>query len=122
MPEGYLIIDHRNSPGIPEELARRSGLPPGAVREGGVLEMKTKRCRHCGGVVVLNPERFRARHTCVGCGGEFICDGCKAASLEPGYIHRSFEHLADAVRSGRYILGGSPSAPLLIPSSSQPSD
>ena len=121
MPEGYLLIDHRCSPGIPEELARRNGLPPELVREGRVLEMKTKSCRHCGGVVVLNPDRLRERHSCLACGGAFVCDACKAASLEPGYTHRSFEQIADMVRSGRYTLGGDPAAPVLIPSSSQPS-
>lgn len=115
MSEGYLIIDHRCSPGIPEAIARGMGLPPAGVREGAVFEAATKRCRHCGGVVVLNPERKRLRASCAKCAGEFICDACATAAAQPGYTHRSFDQIADLVRSGRFTIGGDLSAPILIP-------
>jgi ribosomal protein S27AE len=114
MSEGYLMIDHRASPGIPEALAWRGGLPAGGLREGAFLELKTKKCRHCGGVSVLNPERSRERYSCMKC-GDYICDACKAATLASGYIHRSFSELADKVRSGRFTVSGDPSALILTP-------
>jgi ribosomal protein S27AE len=115
MSEGYLFLDHRASPGIPEAMARATGLPPGQVREGKVLEMKTKACRHCGAVFMLNPDRTRARHTCPKCAGNYICDGCAAAATQPQYVHRSFDEIADLVRSGRFTVSGDPSAPILLP-------
>jgi hypothetical protein len=115
MSEGYLMIDHRASPGIPEAMARNAGLPAKSLAEGRVLEMKTKRCRHCGGVSVLNPERERPRHYCRYCDNNFICDACAAVASQPQYVHRSFDELADLVRSGRFTVSGNPSAPLLIP-------
>lgn len=114
MSEGYLMLDHRASPGIPAAVARASGLPAGQVREGGMLEMKTKACRHCGGVFMLNPERTRPRHNCTKCSA-YICDNCAAVASQPQYVHRSFDEIADMVRSGRFTVSGDPSAPILVP-------
>ena len=112
MSEGYLMIDHRASPGISEAMARQTGLPSRGVREGGFLEIKTKSCRHCGTVSVLNPERTRERHSCLKCGNEYICDVCAAHTAQPNYVHRSFVQIADMVRSGRFAFSGSLSAPI----------
>lgn len=59
--EGYLMIDHRASPGIP-------GLP--ALFESGIYI-----CGHCQGTVLKHPMRKRERHACTKC-GTVICDGC----------------------------------------------
>lgn len=80
--EGELLIDHRNSPGVPAELLIASGLPPEAGR--GVYESATYTCHHCQSIVVMNPQRTRERHVCRGC-MHVICDGCaeeKARTLQ----------------------------------------
>lgn len=62
---GYLLIDHRASPGTP------------AVAGGTLFEADTFTCCHCNGVVVKNPQRVRDRHMCFKC-GHLTCDqvGC----------------------------------------------
>jgi hypothetical protein len=56
---GYLLVDNRLS-------------------GGPFLEASTYTCTHCGGVVVLNPERKRERAKCHSCRHQ-ICDNCAAA-------------------------------------------
>lgn len=63
--EGYLLIDHRASPGT------------GKVPEGTIFEAPTFTCGHCGGVVVMNPARRRERAFCSRCACT-LCDGCGA--------------------------------------------
>jgi len=98
--EGYLIIDHSASPGIPEEAARWAGYDPKLCGEGKVFEAASLRCAHCGGCVIKNPLRQRERASCTKCGNLYICDGCEAQSRLPGYVHTPFERLADIVRNG----------------------
>jgi len=59
--EGYLIVDHRASPG--------NALAP----EGQVYETPTVTCSHCGSVVILSPTRTRPRHYCFKC-DHYVCD------------------------------------------------
>jgi hypothetical protein len=112
--DGELFMDHRASPGIPDEAAARLGLPPGAGR--GVYEAATIGCPHCGSAVVLNPYRTRERANCAKC-NRYICDHCAAAMADPDYVHRTFAEIAEMVRSGRWIVTGSPSRPVLTPTS-----
>lgn len=114
MSAGELIIDHRASPGIPEAQARKLGFDPKQVREGAVFEAKTYGCSHCGSVVVVNPLRTRERASCFKCNSH-ICDWCAVAAKEPGYVHRSFNEIADQVVSGRFALAGSMSRPIIKP-------
>lgn len=79
--EGYLLIDHRDSPGIPESLARAVGMPPGAG--GGIFEAATYTCNHCCRVVVINHLRTRERAYCSKC-DHYICDGCGATKALTG--------------------------------------
>jgi hypothetical protein len=73
--EGYLLVDHRNSPGITEAdlatvpLQRRHEFQ--TMR--GLFESPTVTCCHCGSVVVINPQRIRARHYCAPC-DHYVCD------------------------------------------------
>lgn len=76
----------------------------------------TLSCRHCGTHVVINPDRERERGFCRLC-NRYICDHCKAASVLPDYVHRTFSDIADLVMSGKYTLSGSVSNPVLIPTS-----
>lgn len=93
--EGYLVIDHRASPGIPADIARKMGYDPDDVAEGALLESATLTCKHCATSWRKNPHRVRARAYCRKC-DHYICDGCDRASAEPGYVHRSREETLDA--------------------------
>ena len=110
--EGCLMIDHRASPGLPEEHARRMGFDPHFTREGKVYETPTFGCAHCRTPVMMNPLRTRDRAYCAKC-SHYICDLCDGVRREGGYLHRSFDELADLVRSGKYILSGTAVRPVL---------
>lgn len=71
--EGYLMIDHRATEAVPDEIMIKSGLPAGAGR--GLFESPTYTCSHCQHVVVMNPQRTREREYCRKC-DSYICDGC----------------------------------------------
>jgi len=71
--EGELTLDHRYSPGVPDEIAVRQGLTPGAGK--GLFESATITCHRCQAVVVLNPNRSRERAYCKR-HDHFLCDAC----------------------------------------------
>ena len=102
---GELFLDHRASPGIPAAKAERMGLHPSAVKEGAATTLRTLGCCHCGGVWVENPWRTRPRNHCVKC-DRYLCDACAAAAHEADYVHRSFQELADLLRSEKFVLTG----------------
>lgn len=111
--EGYLMIDHRASPGLPENIARLAGYDPLFCREGKVYETATLGCAHCGGAYVKNPFRVRERASCSLCGGRYVCDTCNAVRSSPDYVHRPFEAVAEAVNSGRFVITGAMTNPNL---------
>jgi hypothetical protein len=121
--EGELEVNHRASPGLTENEARKMGYGGqlGLFREGGVARYKTLHCCHCGGCWVENPERVRERHHCTVCptlGGfhQYVCDGCHQARQEPDYVHRNAEDLRDMLCSGKWrVAGGTLSKPILLP-------
>lgn len=93
---GYLIIDHRNSPGLPEEVALAMGLDPKLVGAGKILEASTVTCAHCKGTVMKNPLRTRERTYCPKCrdtsdNARYVCDGCALEMRMPDYTHTPFE-------------------------------
>lgn len=110
--DGYLMVDHRASPGIPAHQAERMGLDPKAVGEGSVYEAPTLGCPHCGSHVILNPQRSRERANCSYC-NRYICDGCALAMKDPSYVHHTAMELAELVASGRFELFGSMNRPTL---------
>ena len=112
--EGELIIDHRASPGISAHMARGMGLPPQYMGEGALFETATLCCSHCSVVQLKNVDRIRPRSFCAKCNMRYICDVCTIASTDSQYVHRSFEQISDMVRSGRWIVSGSTSAPVMI--------
>lgn len=65
--EGYVRIDHRESPGIP-------GMP--FRSKGTFFEAPTMTCNHCQAVVIVNPDRTRERARCYSC-DHYICDACE---------------------------------------------
>jgi hypothetical protein len=101
--EGWLLIDHSCSPGIPREIALRIGLNPAEVAEGKKMERATVPCKHCGGHVVKNPKRKRPRQFCRLC-DHYICDGCAYLAAQPGYVHRCKEAIFDAAASRSLII------------------
>lgn len=108
---GYLLIDHRASPGVPEDIARASGLDPRYMGEGKFYEAETLTCSHCKCAQIKNLLRTRDRATCPKCNYHYICDLCAIKAQEPTYIHTPFDKLSDVHRelAARETLG-SPSA------------
>lgn len=95
--EGYLLVDHRASPGIPEEVAVKIGMDPKLVAEGRMLEAATLTCAHCKGVIVRNPFRLRERTTCPKCSNKYLCDLCGFRATLPDYDHMPYEAQVDQV-------------------------
>jgi hypothetical protein len=89
--EGYMLIDHRNSPGVSDELMVKAGYIPGAGQ--GLYESATYTCPYCETVVVIEPKRTRPRafdrKT-----GRYICDPCKAAMMS-GALLVPIKEIAD---------------------------
>jgi hypothetical protein len=73
--EGYLEIDHRDSPGFTPEQAKaaRFGttMPVGSKR----FQFATKKCSNCDTQVIINPLRTRERFYCQKC-DDYHCDRC----------------------------------------------
>lgn len=88
--EGYLLVDHQASPGLPEDVARAAGYDPAYVREGKRYEVGTLTCAHCKTTVVPNPFRTREREFCFKC-MHYICDVCGFRASAPDYDHAPFE-------------------------------
>ena len=81
--EAYVLIDHRNSPGITPEFIRANHLDAPAVGAGQVFESAMIVCHVCGGDVILNPNRARDRHWCYA-HDAYACDACTAAVRAKG--------------------------------------
>jgi hypothetical protein len=115
--EGYLMVDHRASPGLPPDVARKMGYQADAVGEGTLYEAPTLGCPHCGACVVLNPDRKRPRNHCQKC-HRYICDGCAQIAAHPDYVHRTFAEMVDMVQAGKVahmLATGTTNTPMLIP-------
>lgn len=93
-PGGYLYLDHRASPGLPEDIARASGYDPKLCKEGKLFEADTLTCSHCKVCVVKNPLRTRARPHCLKC-NHYICDLCEFKATLPDYTHTPWDKAID---------------------------
>ena len=83
--EGYVMIDHRASPGLDEP-----GLGEGSLFEAAVIT-----CSHCQRSMYRNPLRTREREYCAGC-DHYICDRCGLVKKITGQcqdIRRVFDRL-----------------------------
>jgi len=108
---GYLLVDHRASPGLPADVARLCGYDPRLSGEGKVYEADTLACSHCGGTVVKNIFRVRERHACMKCSGHYICDGCAYLAAQPDYVHTPISKQIEVRKAAM----GSPSNLLISP-------
>lgn len=93
--EAYLLIDHRNSPGVTPEFVRANKLDVPAVGAGVTFESAMIVCGHCAADVILNPNRTREREWCFTC-DSYICDGCGAARKLGAPCRPYKKKLADA--------------------------
>jgi hypothetical protein len=112
---GEIVVDHRASPGIPENMAVRLGYHPSQVKEGALFEAATMTCVHCNRPVIRNPMRTRERAWCAQCGCQYICDWCDLERHKPDYVHRSFHAVVDLMQTGRFTYGSTSVSPVLIP-------
>ena len=94
--EGYLLVDHRASPGIPSALVQTGHFLDAPA--GKVAECPTYTCSHCHRVVVMNPLRTRSREWCGSC-DHYICDACGAAK-KAGAACRTLNQLFDQLQEG----------------------
>jgi hypothetical protein len=83
--EGYLLIDHRATGQGPH------GTPV-------LVECATETCSHCQRIVILRPERERARNFCPKC-DHYICDQCEAVRVLSGYACRPFRAIIDRIHT-----------------------
>ena len=73
--EAYILIDHRNSPGISHEFVAANNIDVPAVGAGQVFESAMATCHCCGGDIILNPNRSRPREWCMQ-HDAYMCDRC----------------------------------------------
>lgn len=111
--EGYFLLDHSASPGVPDELLVAQGLPPGVGQER--FESATFTCSHCQVIVILNPDRSRSRGFCRKC-EHYVCDHCEAQRVATGecypFIARASDLLEKIDKDGSEVLQ---SPTILIP-------
>lgn len=99
--EGYLLVDHSASPGLPEDVAIAAGFDPAQCREGKRFEAASLTCAHCKVVVIKNPQRTRERANCPKCGHHYICDVCDYKSTLPDYSHLPYDKFIDLTLNGQ---------------------
>lgn len=93
--EGYLLIDHRDSPGLTAKqavTAGRASIMP-HVAKGRRFEGATLTCSHCERIVIKNLDRARQRAYCPKC-NHFICDWCEAERVRTGQC-KPFKQVID---------------------------
>lgn len=81
--EGYLLIDHRNSPGITPEYLMVNHIGGPAVGAGVTYESAVCGCHGCQGDIILNPNRTRERPWCMK-HDAYLCDNCDARRAAAG--------------------------------------
>ena len=92
--EGYLLIDHRESPGFTPEEAAMAGRGTLPVGRGRRVELPTVNCSHCERLVLMNPLRTRDRGYCPKC-DRYLCDQCELVRVQSGGECHSFKKKID---------------------------
>lgn len=99
--EGYIKIDHSESPGLAgaDAFAAGRGKLNGLVGPGKVFEGSTYSCSHCARVVIINPDRTRARGYCPKC-DRHVCDWCEEERVSTG-VCRPMTQVIDEFMNNR---------------------
>ena len=97
---GYVLIDHRESPGFTPEQCIAGGRSKiaGHLGAGQKFEAKTDFCTHCERVVIRNPDRLRQRGYCWNC-DHFICDDCAIVMKVSGECKSMKQKMDELFRS-----------------------
>lgn len=93
--EGWLMMDHRASPGVPDQMlgAKDPNIPIGAGR--GLFEAPVLACSHCQKQLIVRPDRQRERAYCRKC-DHYICDECAVVLTVEGECRPFAKVLDDA--------------------------
>jgi hypothetical protein len=94
--EGEIEINHRYSPGVPEEILIALGIPKEAGKKDSVFRCATFTCADCQTIVYVNPKRNRPRGYCPKC-DHYLCDECEAIRFQSGGVCRNFKNMMDQV-------------------------
>lgn len=93
--EGYICIDHRNSPGITGEyLAQHNMKETPLVGKGQTYESAVLTCHGCQGDIIINPARTRDRAWCR-VHDAYLCDNCDARRAAAGGICKSLSQIIE---------------------------
>ena len=102
--EGYLMVDHRASPGIPEDVARQIGMDPAQVKEGKLLEAATLTCSHCKNTgdeeSAAHTQPSKLSEMWLALHLRLLCRGDAAAGLRPHAVRETGGRNHDPGRSG----------------------
>ena len=105
--EGYYLNDNRTA-------SMAAGMP------AGVYESATITCSHCQRVVILRPDRSRARGYCPKC-DHYVCDACEAVRVANAgacvTMNQIIDEIQEAGAKGLLGLFGPPKAPGSAPPS-----
>lgn len=98
--EGYLLIDHSESPGLSDRAMAFNGknLPSGAGR--GALERGIVQCGHCSFGMMVTPLEAVDLCYCRKC-DRYICDDCKLAQVMTGDC-RSIDKIIDQAQEAAF--------------------
>jgi hypothetical protein len=100
--DGYLMIDHRLSPGLKCEEVGTDKLGAGKL-----FEAATDTCHRCQKIQVINPKRLRERPYCRR-HDRNLCDDCAAELKVSGRECESFmervEKLHEAQQTGKVLV------------------
>lgn len=104
--EGYLLIDHTNSPGLTEDILAPIGRSGPVVGEGQKFEAGVLTCAHCQRQVIINPLRTRDRNYCRKC-DHYVCDEPGCAECNGSYrnlMENEYEAILQREAQDRQLL------------------
>lgn len=90
--EGYLMLDHRGTEGVPDEVMRSCGLPAGSGHK--LYECPSFTCSHCQRVVIMDARRTNSRGYCKKC-DHYVCDNCETIRVASGGMCKTFSQQVD---------------------------
>lgn len=108
--EGYLEIDHRESPGITLELAAKIGRGTIPVAAGKKFQAATMHCPYCERMIIRNPSRERARNFDPKT-DRYMCDDCALVRQMGGELismKQKIQELQEATDKGKVLIVAPP--------------